>query len=337
MIFASDLDQTLLFSERTMKAPKANVYVSPVEWIDGKEQSYMTSTSSNLLKRIREVATFIPVTTRTVEQYKRISYIQELAPTYAITSNGGTILVNGEPDREWSTKIETEILEQCAPAERILSAIASVGNGDWLLRQRQADGLFYYFIVDEDKLPYKELDAIVAYAFEEGWTLTPQGKKMYLIPNPVRKERALAHVLAQLEDSFLVTSGDSYLDKNMLKMADQAYIPSQSQLATQRGDVRGVIVTDEPGIFSSEQLLLDVLLMAQTNLDAPSILSSKAACIQWGIDPSTLRKRREDFPKGTIRKFGSSYAVTAKGMYTVFGEPLIRDSYEIMKEGGNSK
>lgn len=58
------------------------------------------------------------------------------------------------------------------------------------------------------------------------------------------------------------------------------------------------------------------------------ILSSQQACEEWGIDSSTLRKRAHDFPAGTIRKFGTTYAVTRAGMCAVFGRKSDTDSEE---------
>lgn len=62
------------------------------------------------------------------------------------------------------------------------------------------------------------------------------------------------------------------------------------------------------------------LYKQQPNLDDKNILSSSDACREWGIEASTLRKRINDFPYGTIRKFGASWVVTREGMYAVFGE-----------------
>jgi len=55
------------------------------------------------------------------------------------------------------------------------------------------------------------------------------------------------------------------------------------------------------------------------NLNDNEFVSSTDACEEWGIDSSTLRKRIEDFPEGTIRKFGTTYVVTKFGMRFVFG------------------
>ncbi len=69
------------------------------------------------------------------------------------------------------------------------------------------------------------------------------------------------------------------------------------------------------------------LFKQQPNLDDKNILSSSDACQEWGIEASTLRKRIDDFPYGTIRKFGTSWVVTREGMYAVFGEKRINRSY----------
>nr|WP_318184420.1 helix-turn-helix domain-containing protein [Metabacillus idriensis] len=57
-----------------------------------------------------------------------------------------------------------------------------------------------------------------------------------------------------------------------------------------------------------------------TNLLDKNIMSSSQACREWGIDDSTLRKRIDQFPRGTIRKFGKTWVVTSEGMQHVFGE-----------------
>lgn len=48
-------------------------------------------------------------------------------------------------------------------------------------------------------------------------------------------------------------------------------------------------------------------------------MSSTDAIEEWGIESLTLRKRINDFPKGSIRNIGTTYAVTRFGMRCVFG------------------
>jgi hypothetical protein len=57
------------------------------------------------------------------------------------------------------------------------------------------------------------------------------------------------------------------------------------------------------------------------NLNNKDIMSTKEAADRWGFkDDSTIRKRKDDFPDGTIRKFGKQYVVTKEGMEAVFGK-----------------
>lgn len=61
-------------------------------------------------------------------------------------------------------------------------------------------------------------------------------------------------------------------------------------------------------------------MFMEINLNEPRILSSSEACYLWGIHDSLLRKKAHSFPKGTIRRFGTSWVVTEKGMIDVFGK-----------------
>ena len=100
MIFASDLDQTLIYSQPLERAEELGDRIITAELIDGKVRSYMSSSSYQLLQKLMTELIFIPVTTRTMQQYNRIHLIsQMLKPTYAVTSNGGNILIDGQPDR----------------------------------------------------------------------------------------------------------------------------------------------------------------------------------------------------------------------------------------------
>lgn len=60
--------------------------------------------------------------------------------------------------------------------------------------------------------------------------------------------------------------------------------------------------------------------MDRIDLNDPRIMDSKTATEKWRIDDSTLRKKKNDFPEGTLRKIGNSWAVTIEGMEAVFGK-----------------
>ena len=62
----SDLDNTLIYSHRTTFTSEKII----AEWLNGKEQSYITKETYSFMKNME--CNFVPVTTRSIEQYKRI-------------------------------------------------------------------------------------------------------------------------------------------------------------------------------------------------------------------------------------------------------------------------
>ena len=67
-VFHADLDNTLIYSVRHDVGEEK----TGVEVYEGREVSFMTNRSSSLLKRVKEHLLFVPTTTRTEEQYRRI-------------------------------------------------------------------------------------------------------------------------------------------------------------------------------------------------------------------------------------------------------------------------
>lgn len=49
------------------------------------------------------------------------------------------------------------------------------------------------------------------------------------------------------------------------------------------------------------------------------LMSTKEAADRWGIDESYIRRKINEFPPGTVRKFGKQWVVSKAGMESVFG------------------
>lgn len=96
-LFISDLDNTLIYSYRHEIGEEKVL----VETKDGKELSFMSRYSYELLDKINSMICFMPITTRSVEQYARVMLSSRWKPGLALAANGGVLLQNGEPDREW--------------------------------------------------------------------------------------------------------------------------------------------------------------------------------------------------------------------------------------------
>ena len=60
MIFASDLDQTLIYSQPEERAEELGDRIITAELIDGKVRSYMSSSSYQLIAKVDDGAHFHP-------------------------------------------------------------------------------------------------------------------------------------------------------------------------------------------------------------------------------------------------------------------------------------
>ncbi len=98
--FFSDLDNTLIFSYKHDIGEKKRC----VEIYQGREVSYITERTYGLLKYAASRLLFVPVTTRTEEQYRRID-LGVGVPSYALVCNGGVLLINGQEDAGWYREI----------------------------------------------------------------------------------------------------------------------------------------------------------------------------------------------------------------------------------------
>ena len=107
MIVFSDLDRSIIYSKRFLKDDTTKL---EIEIYNGENISYISKETVELIKKIKKNCYFIPTTTRTIEQFKRISFSKYgLDFKYAVTSNGGNILVNGEVDKEYKLLIKEKL------------------------------------------------------------------------------------------------------------------------------------------------------------------------------------------------------------------------------------
>ena len=259
MIFASDLDQTLIYSLRS-RGLCATDKLRSVESLDGNEISFMTEESIAKLQGMMKHALFIPVTTRTQQQYERITiFAAGTQPKYAVTSNGGNILINGDPDIEWKQKIISGIKHSCLPVQDIMVKFQEIAHSDWIVSGRYAEEIFYYFVVNRDQLPENELTSFGQWAQTNCWNVSIQGRKVYLVPEVVNKKAAVVYIKELEGKTYLAASGDSLLDYCMLQLADYAIAPRHGELY--RSFLEGNLIdskinfTVASGILSAEEIL----------------------------------------------------------------------------------
>jgi hydroxymethylpyrimidine pyrophosphatase-like HAD family hydrolase len=255
MIIASDLDRTLMYSNRALEVfgrPEKTV-LKPVERINGQWAGYMTEKAFDTLKQINRHCLFVPVTTRTTEQFKRFIIFEEEVPlTYAITTNGAAILHKGKPLKEWSDQIAVTLNNESASQEELLSALKKECvplDG----KVKQAEKLFFYYILN--CLPSaSEILAIRELANLYGWRASLQGRKLYFIPKAISKGSALAYICSREGMEAFAGAGDSVLDWDFLQNCQHRLVPSHGELISQIGN-SNITLTTQHGIGAGEEIL----------------------------------------------------------------------------------
>lgn len=260
-MFASDLDQTLIYSYRTFINEKVEEKIRPVEWLEDRYISYMTQNSLSKLKELSRELLFVPVTTRTKLQYKRINFLEyDISYQYAVTSNGGTIFHKDVEDQDWMKQVLAG-RDKCLAAEDLIYKFNEIRHPSWVIQDsgKLADDLFYYCLIEREKVPLGEVAAFKIWARENNWELSIQGRKLYLVPINVSKKAAIEYIRAKEGIDQVVAAGDSLLDLDMLKVADVAVAPAHGELyllylqgTPGLGKIR---FTQKSGIEAGEEIL----------------------------------------------------------------------------------
>ncbi|MFC4598480.1 HAD family hydrolase [Cohnella hongkongensis] len=256
MIFACDLDQTLIYSRRSMGAVGENELV-PVEKYEGEDLSYMTRSAYAQLRELSREIDFVPATTRIPEQYERIHGLAGgIRIRYAVVSNGGRVLVDGRTDPQWDGIVREAVRSGAATGEEAKRLFDRLADPRWVLKERYCDGLFYAVVVKREEVPDGWMDRLASELAVCGWNCSLQGRKVYLVPDPVSKGSAVSYVKELAGASTLFAAGDSLLDESMLRIADEAMAPGHGELFLKYGGKGGSLrFTDHSGIRASEEIL----------------------------------------------------------------------------------
>ena len=199
IVFASDLDNTLLYSRSHKR--EGDVCV---EHIKGEAHGFMTPLAIERLREVSQKVQLIPVTTRSIEQYRRIEWPEGTAPEYAVTTNGAVLLHGGEVDAAWR--------------EARCHAL-SLGDAAFI-RCR---------IVDDAYLFVYCADGVDAQAQAEkcqkqtSLRVEPSGRKIYFFPPKLTKGAALLELRRRFSPRKVYAAGDTAIDAPLLAAADRAF------------------------------------------------------------------------------------------------------------------
>ena len=175
-----DLDRTMIYSRNALGAAFEDA-VTCVEIYQDAPLSFMSIDAAESLRSLAAAALVVPTTTRTIEQFQRIA-LPGAPWRYAITSNGGNILVDGVPDGSWRAGFT-------------------------------ADDLFCYLVVEPTEVPAGFLTEWSCWCAARGWNVSQQGRKIYTMPDVVSKSRAVAEVRARAIEDGMLDAGVAFLPK----------------------------------------------------------------------------------------------------------------------------
>ncbi|MCX5201447.1 HAD family hydrolase [Streptomyces sp. NBC_00237] len=257
VLVASDLDRTLIYSAAALglRMPDAQApRLLCVEVYQGKPLSYVTERAAGLLPELAAAALFVPTTTRTREQYHRIR-LPVPVPRFAICANGGHLLVDGVSDPDWQRQVAAGIADACAPLAEVRDRLARTADPVWLLKDRVAEDLFAYLVVERALLPDGWVKELAGWAGERGWTVSLQGRKLYVVPAPLTKSAAVREVARRTGARLTLAAGDSLLDADLLLAADRGWRPGHGELADEGWTAARVTALEETGVAAGEEIL----------------------------------------------------------------------------------
>jgi hypothetical protein len=251
-LIATDLDRTLIYSAAAAGSVPAAELVT-VEHLDGRAISFMTATAAQLMARLSGEQMVVPVTTRTPAQLARVR-LPGPSPRFAIAANGGVLLVDGRPDADWADYVQTAV-GTVAPLDAAFALLTEVCNPDWAAQPRVAAELFCYVVVDRAAIPVGALERVEVWARSSGWSVSLQGRKLYLVPNPLCKSAAVAEVARRSGADVVLAAGDSLLDVDMLEAADFGVRPGHGEIAESGWTAAHVDALRASGAVAGEQVL----------------------------------------------------------------------------------
>ncbi|MCX5081473.1 HAD family hydrolase [Streptomyces sp. NPDC056121] len=260
-LVASDLDRTLIYSAAALgltmpdaRAPR----LLCVEVYEGKPLSYVTEDAAALLGELGRSALFVPTTTRTREQYGRI-HLPGPAPRFAICANGGHLLVDGVSDPDWRAGVDERLAAECAPLDEVRAHLVRTADPAWLLKERVAEDLFAYLVVERSLLPEGWVKELAVWAESRGWTVSLQGRKIYAVPKPLTKSAAMREVARRSGADLTLAAGDSLLDADLLLAADHAWRPGHGELADVGWTAPHVTALEDRGVAAGETILRELI------------------------------------------------------------------------------
>lgn len=239
ILFHADLDNTLIYSYHHDIGEQKRC----AEIYQGREISFITDRTQDLLHEISQKALIVPTTTRTIEQYQRIDLGLGAIP-YALVCNGGVLLRHGAEDENWYRESLELIAESVGELKRAEGMLEEDENR--CFEVRNIKGLFLFTKSNQPEESVKALSQRLDTSLVD---VFHNGIKVYVVPRSLSKGNAVLRLKEKLKADKVIAAGDSEFDISMLRCADIAIAPAKLELAAADSER---IVRIEPDVLFSE-------------------------------------------------------------------------------------
>lgn len=216
ILFHTDLDNTIIYSHKHDIGADRRC----VEVYRGKEISFITQETYRLLGEVKKRAVIVPTTTRTPEQYNRIR-LGVGAFHYALTCNGGVLLVDGAEDEQWYRESLKRMIGSRNELVRAMELLEKDKRRTFEIRLIRE--LFVFTKCEDSESVVKELRAVLDAGAVDVFS---NGVKVYVVPKTLSKGNAVDRFQAYVSADYVIAAGDSEFDISMLEAADYGIAPS---------------------------------------------------------------------------------------------------------------
>ena len=224
ILLACDVDNTLIHSWKHRKEGDLCI-----EYIGEREQGYMSLMAAQRYSSLPNNILLVPVTTRSVEQYRRILWPGRLEPDLAVTTNGAILLgPRDDPGADisdichaWVSQSRSMYVPYRQAMDELREILLASGR---CLRVRMVDDLYLFAYCEEGQDP---MDAVPESAFGTGLKIVSSGRKIYFLPPMFNKGEAVRRLEDLLRPSMILAAGDTEIDLPMAEPADRMFIPEK--------------------------------------------------------------------------------------------------------------
>lgn len=246
-VFFTDLDNTIIYSYKRDIGENKRC----VELYQGREVSFITDKTYELLNKVKDKVLIVPTTTRTIEQYERIN-LGIGTYSYALTCNGGILLKDGIRDEEWYSE-SLKLIKDCR--EEVEKAIEILDKEERrYFELRYIENLFVFTKCHE---PLEVVEMLKAKLDSNRLRVFSNGDKVYVVPKVLSKGNAIKRLKKIIKPDYTIAAGDSEFDITMVTEADAGLVPAGFR---EKYNTFGTNILEmkEDGIFS-EQLLNKIM------------------------------------------------------------------------------